>query len=87
MNLPVGLLADSFARWQAPLLASALLFMGGGYFCLGAGGGFGAALAGAALIGLGTAAWHPPAMGALSLRFPERPPCPIPSRRSRSGPC
>ena len=27
---------------------------------------------GAALIGLGTAAWHPPAMGALSARFPER---------------
>ena len=35
MNLPVGLLADSFARWQAAILASALLFMGVGYFCLG----------------------------------------------------
>ena len=72
MNLPVGLLADSFARWQAAILASALLFMGVGYFCLGAAGGLGGALVGSALIGLGTAAWHPPAMGALSLRFPER---------------
>jgi MFS family permease len=72
MNLPVGLLADSFARSRAAILASALLFMGVGYFCLGVAGGLGGALVGAALIGLGTAAWHPPAMGALSLRFPER---------------
>ena len=72
MNLPVGLLADSFARWQAAILASALLFMGVGYFCMGAAGGLGGALLGSALVGLGTAAWHPPAMGALSLRFPER---------------
>ena len=46
MNLPVGLLADSFARWQAAILASALLFMGVGYFCLGAAGGLGGALVG-----------------------------------------
>ena len=72
MNLPVGLLSDSFARWRAVILASALLFMGVGYFCMGAAGGLGGALVGAALVGLGTAAWHPPAMGALSLRFPER---------------
>jgi FSR family fosmidomycin resistance protein-like MFS transporter len=72
MNLPVGLLADSFARWRAAILASALLFMGLGYFGLGTAGGLTGALVGAALIGLGTAVWHPPAMGALSLRFPER---------------
>jgi MFS family permease len=72
MNLPVGLLADTFARWQAVILASALLFMGVGYFFLGVAGGLGGALVGSALIGLGTAAWHPPAMGALSVRFPER---------------
>jgi len=72
MNLPLGLLADSFARQQAVILASALVFMGVGYFCLGAASGLGGALAGAALVGLGTAAWHPPAMGALSARFPER---------------
>jgi FSR family fosmidomycin resistance protein-like MFS transporter len=72
MNLPVGLLADSFARLRAVILASALLFMGAGYFCLGAASGLASALLGAALVGLGTAAWHPPAMGALSARFPER---------------
>ena len=72
MNLPVGLVADTFARWRAAILASALLFMGVGYFFLGAAHSLGLAMVGAALIGLGTAAWHPPAMGALSLRFPER---------------
>lgn len=72
MNLPVGLLADAFVRLRALLLASALLFMGTGYFCLGSAGGLGGAVLGAALVGLGTAAWHPPAMGALSTRFPER---------------
>jgi MFS family permease len=72
MNLPVGLLADSFPRRQGAILASALLFMGAGYFFLGSAGGLGGAVIGSALLGLGTAAWHPPAMGALSLRFPER---------------
>ena len=72
MNLPVGILADSFGRFRAAILASALLFMGVGYFCFAAASGLGGAVVGAALIGLGTAAWHPPAMGALSARFPER---------------
>jgi MFS family permease len=72
MNLPAGIMADSFARFRAAILASALLFMGVGYFCFAAAPGLGTAILGAALIGLGTAAWHPPAMGALSARFPER---------------
>ncbi len=72
MNLPAGILADSFARFRAVILASALVFMGVGYFCFAVAPGLGAAIVGAALIGLGTAAWHPPAMGALSARFPER---------------
>lgn len=72
MNLPAGILADSYARFRAVILASALLFMGVGYFCFAAASGLGGAVIGAALIGLGTAAWHPPAMGALSARFPER---------------
>jgi MFS family permease len=72
LNLPVGMLADAFARWQGLLLAAALLFLGGGYWVMGAGGGLAGAIAGAAIVGLGTAFWHPPAMGALSARFPER---------------
>src|SRR5262249_10103342 len=72
MNLPAGIAADSFARHRAAILASALLFMGIGYFCFGTASGLGGAILGAALVGLGTAVWHPPAMGALSARFPER---------------
>jgi MFS transporter, FSR family, fosmidomycin resistance protein len=72
MNLPAGILADSFARGRALILASALVFMGIGYFCFGVASGLSGAILGSALVGLGTAAWHPPAMGALSARFPER---------------
>jgi MFS family permease len=72
MNLAVGIVADTFARHRAAILASALCFMGAGYYCIGATAGLGGALLGAALVGLGTATWHPPAMGALSARFPER---------------
>jgi MFS transporter, FSR family, fosmidomycin resistance protein len=72
MNLPAGILADSFARHRAAILASALFFMGLGYFCFAAAPTLVGALVGAALVGLGTAVWHPPAMGALSARFPER---------------
>jgi MFS family permease len=72
LNLPVGFLADAFARRQAAILASALFFMGIGYWALGAASGLAGALMGSALVGLGTATWHPPAMGGLSARFPER---------------
>jgi MFS family permease len=72
LNLPAGMLADAFARRQALILASALLFLGGGYWVMGAAGGLAGAIVGSAIVGLGTAAWHPPAMGALSARFPER---------------
>jgi MFS family permease len=72
LNLPVGILADAFARRQAEILSSALVFMGVGYWALGGATGLAGALVGSALVGLGTAAWHPPAMGALSARFPDR---------------
>ncbi|MGH7264077.1 MAG: MFS transporter [Candidatus Rokuibacteriota bacterium] len=72
LNLPVGFIADAFARRQAAILASALGFMGIGYWALGAAPGLAGALVGAALVGLGTAVWHPPAMGGLSTRFPDR---------------
>jgi MFS family permease len=72
MTLPAGVLADAAGRRQAAILAATFAFMGLGYFVLGASGGLAGALLGAALLGVGTATWHPPAMGALSNRFPER---------------
>src|SRR5262249_61327422 len=72
MTLPAGIAADSFARHRAAILASALLFMGLGYFCFGTASRLAGAILGGALVGLGTATWHPPAMGALPARFPSR---------------
>jgi MFS family permease len=72
MTLPVGVLADAAAGRQAAILAAALALMGAGYLALGTAGGLAGAMLGAALVGLGNAAWHPPAMGGLSARFPER---------------
>jgi len=48
LNLPVGMLADAFAHRQALILGSAILFMGIGYFSLGAASGLAGALLGSA---------------------------------------
>lgn len=72
LTFPVGVLADSARGRPALILASALGFMGVGCLALGGARGLTGALVGSALIGLGTAAWHSPAMGGLSTRFPER---------------
>jgi MFS family permease len=72
LNLPVGMVADAHTGRQGAILASAIAAMGVGYFALGSASGLTGALVGAALIGVGSAVWHPPAMGALSARFPER---------------
>lgn len=70
-QLPLGMVADSMARHRATLLALSLVSMGAAYFLLGS-AVFAWALAGSALIGLGTALWHPTAAASLSNRFPER---------------
>lgn len=72
LNLPAGIIADTFVRRQAVILASAIVFMGLGYLLVGIAPTLIWLLPGAALVGLGSAVWHPPAMGALSARFPER---------------
>ncbi|HET8563411.1 MAG TPA: MFS transporter [Candidatus Binatia bacterium] len=72
MDLPCGILADSLARHRAPLLASALLSMGGGYSLMGLNPFFAALLIASGLVGLGTALWHPAAAASLSNSFPER---------------
>lgn len=69
---PLGMLGDAMVRFRPHLLAAALLAMGAGYFLFGVAPPFFLALLGAALIGLGTALWHPTAAAALSNRFPER---------------
>jgi len=71
-NLPSGYLADSYRRQTSLILASALAAFGLGYFLVGIVPSYGWALPAVALAGLGSALWHPAAIGSLSLRFSER---------------
>ena len=72
MTLPSGLLADSWVKHRAIMLGAALVFMGIAYLLIGVAPSFIWVLPGAMFVGLGTAAWHPPAMASLSSRFPEK---------------
>lgn len=70
-QLPAGMAADSMVRHRGAILALSLVSMGAAYFLLGL-PLFVWALLGSALIGLGTALWHPTAAASLSNSFPER---------------
>ena len=70
-QMPFGMVADSMVRHRATILALSLVSMGAAYFFLAL-PAFIWALLGSALIGLGTALWHPTAAASLSNRFPER---------------
>jgi MFS family permease len=70
-QMPFGMVADSMVRRRGAILALALVSMGAAYFLLAL-PAFIWALLGSALIGLGTALWHPTAAASLSNRFPER---------------
>ena len=71
MTLPSGIFADAWFKQRASMLAISLVFMGIAYFLIGIAPSFIWLLPGAMLVGLGTSAWHPPAMASLSSRFPK----------------
>jgi MFS family permease len=70
-QLPCGMLADALVRRRGAILACSLLTMGVAYFLFGVPQFFWA-MVGSALMGLGTALWHPTAAASLPNRFPER---------------
>lgn len=72
MTLPSGFLADSYRGSSNVILALAVLSFGLGYFFIGIAPNYGWTLVAITLIGLGTALWHPAAMGSLSLMFKDR---------------
>ena len=71
-TLPSGYLADTRRRWGSLILATAIVSFGLAYFLMGSARSYVWVLPAAGLVGLGAALWHPGAMGALSLRFPDR---------------
>lgn len=70
--LITGLMADSFRRRGALIVSGSVLCFGLAYFVIGMSSSYGWVLAGVSLVGLGSALWHPAAMGAISIRFSER---------------
>lgn len=71
-TLPAGYLSDTFRKQGSLILATAVFTFGLAYFVIGAANNYAWILVGAGLTGLGVALWHPGAMGALSLNFPQR---------------
>lgn len=66
-----GLLADSFRRRGASIVSGSVVIFGLAFFVIGISSSYGWVLVGAGMVGLGSALWHPAAMGTLSIRFPD----------------
>lgn len=67
-----GFLADSFRQRGAMIVASAIISFGIAFFLIGVSSSYLLTLFAVGMVGLGTGLWHPAAMGALSLQFPDR---------------
>jgi len=71
-NLPAGFLADAFRRHTSILLAISMAWIGLAYVMVGTAHTYPLVLLGMALVGIGGATWHPPAMGTLSRLWADR---------------
>ena len=71
LNLPSGFVADSYRRHTSLILFSAIMAFGSGYFLLGITKTYSIAILASAVIGSGTALWHPAGIGALSITYPK----------------
>ena len=71
LNLPSGFIADSYRRYTSLILFSAIMSFGSGYFLMGVTNSYSIAILASAVIGFGTALWHPAGIGALSITYPN----------------
>ena len=71
-TLGAGYMGDRFSSYSGLLLTLSLAVMGVSYFLVGSAPTYPLMLAAMLLVGLGPSIFHPPALGALSRRFPER---------------
>ncbi len=67
-----GFFVDIFQHRRAQVLTLSLALIGVGYLLVSLAPTFGLILAALAIASAGTAMWHPPALGLLAQRFPER---------------
>ena len=72
LNLPSGFIADSYRRYTSLILFSAIISFGSGYFLMGITNSYAIAILASAVIGFGTALWHPAGIGALSISYPNK---------------
>ena len=72
MTVGAGYLGDRFANRASLMLAVSMLLMGVSYFLAGHAPTYVLMIGAMLLIGIGPSMYHPPAMGALSRRFPDK---------------
>ncbi len=67
-----GYLGDRFANRASLMLGISMTLMGAAYFLAGSVGSYGLMLGAMLLVGIGPSLYHPPAIGALSRKFPDK---------------
>ena len=72
VTVGAGYLGDRFANRASLMLAMSMILMGVSYFLAGYAPTYVLMFAAMLLIGIGPSMYHPPAMGALSRRFPDK---------------
>jgi MFS family permease len=71
-TLGAGYLGDRFADKASVMLGISFSLMGAAYFLAGSAPNYWVMFAAMSLVGIGPSLYHPPAIGALSRRFPDR---------------
>ena len=71
-TIGAGYLGDRYANRASMMLGISLLLLGGSYFLLGSAPNYWVMFLAMLLVGIGPSLYHPPAIGALSRRFPDK---------------
>ena len=72
INLPAGFVSDRYAGRWAAVLALTLIAVGGSMFLVGISTAFWMAVVSMTLLSMAITFWHPPALAALSVRYPDK---------------
>ena len=67
-----GYLGDRFANRASLILSTSLIMLGVSYFVVGSASGYWVMFIAMLLVGIGPSLFHPPAIGTLSRRFPDK---------------